>query len=134
MSQSPPATPAASTSDSETTVTAPERTDELLGALRDEGCRAILDATSDAALSASELSEARDLPLSTAYRKLDRLTEAGLLEERTRIGTAGKHTSEYVCLVDDVVVSITDGGAELRVSWSDERTAPASNRPLARCD
>lgn len=135
MRQSPPATAAPSTTEDETTVTAPERTDELLGALRDKDCRAILDATSDEALSASELSEACDLPLSTTYRKLETLTDAGFLEERTRIGTSGKHASEYVCPVEDVVVSISGNeGATLQVSWSDERTNTASNRLQAQCD
>ena len=88
----------------------------LFDVLGDEDCRAILLATGDEALSASELSEACDLPLSTTYRKLDRLTDAGLLVEGIRLRRSGKHTSEYVRSVDDVHVSIdTDGGFALTV-------------------
>lgn len=82
---------------------------QLLDALDDADCRGILDATRDDALTANELSEAEDLPLSTAYRKLELLTEAGLLEERTRIRQSGKHASEYTRVVDDVVISLGTG-------------------------
>jgi DNA-binding transcriptional ArsR family regulator len=107
---------------------------DLLDAFNDAGCRAILDATSDEALSTSEISEACDLPLSTAYRKLDQLTGAGLLEERTRIRRSGKHASEYACVVGEVVISMGSGGAiELRVSHhrcgdQSEETFPGAPR------
>lgn len=90
---------------------------ELLDVLDDADCRAILDATSDTALSANEVSETCELPLSTAYRKLDLLTNTELLDERTRIRRSGKHASEYSRSVSDVVVSIsTHGEIELEVS------------------
>jgi DNA-binding transcriptional ArsR family regulator len=83
--------------------------DDLLGALDDAGCRAMLDATGEQALSARELSERCDLPLSTTYRKLDRLTEAGLLAERTRVSEDGRHASEYVRRVRGVRLSLDTG-------------------------
>lgn len=93
---------------------------ELLDVLDDADCRAILDATSDTALSANEVSEACELPLSTTYRKLDLLTSAGLLDEGVRIRQSGKHASEYSRSVTDVVVSIsTHGEMELQVSHRD---------------
>lgn len=89
----------------------------LLDALDDADCRTILDATADEALSAKEVSETCDIPLSTTYRKLDLLTEAGLLEERTRVRRSRKHTSEYVAVVKFVVISLdTRGELELQVS------------------
>lgn len=101
----------------ETVVRDEDAIQDLLDAFNDAGCRAILDATSDEALSTNEISEACDLPLSTAYRKLDQLTDAGLVEERTRIRRSGKHASEYARVVDDVVISIDScGEMELRVS------------------
>ena len=88
--------------------------DLLFEALGDEDCRTILRATGGDAMSANELSAACDLPLSTTYRKLERLTDAGLLAEGIRLRRSGKHTSEYVRCVDDVRVSIdADGGFEL---------------------
>lgn len=89
----------------------------LLDAFDDAYCRAILDATSERALSAKEISEACELPLSTTYRKLEQLTDAGLLAERTRLSRTGKHTSEYRRVVEDVVVTIgAPGDLELQVS------------------
>jgi DNA-binding transcriptional ArsR family regulator len=89
----------------------------LLTALDDAYCRTILDATSERALSAKEVSDACDLPLSTTYRKLEQLTDTGLLDERTRIRRTGKHASEYRRVVEDVVVSLDPhGGLELQVS------------------
>lgn len=78
----------------------------FLTVLDDANCRAVLEATSDDPLSANELSESCDIPLSTVYRKLDLLTEAGLLREGTRIRRSGKHTSEYSRRLDEVTVSV----------------------------
>lgn len=82
----------------------------LLDALQDADCRAILRATSGAALSAYEVAETCGLPLSTTYRKLDLLTAAELLAERMRIRRSGKHASEYVRRVEDVHVSVSASG------------------------
>lgn len=88
----------------------------VLGALDDVDCRAIIKAISDTALSAHELSKSCNIPLSTTYRKLDVLTEAGLLEEGTRIRLSGKHTSEYSWNIEEVVISVsTNEGIELQV-------------------
>lgn len=83
---------------------------DVLAALDDDACRAILEATSDESLTAAELSEQCDIPTSTAYRKVEKLTEAGLVDERVRINTSGKHATEYRKCFDDVVVSVADGG------------------------
>jgi DNA-binding transcriptional ArsR family regulator len=87
-----------------------DRLQEPLDALQDAECRAILSATSDAALSAKEVSKRCELPRSTVYRKLDQLTDAGLLAEHTRVRRTGKHTSVYRRTVDGVCVSVTDAG------------------------
>jgi len=103
-----------------------DEAEPLLGALEDGDCRAILDATGEEALSASELSESCELPLSTTYRKVDMLTEAGLLEEQIRLCTSGKHTSEYALRVEDIHLSIGgENGLELEIIGETE-PAPAS--------
>lgn len=93
------------------------RVQTLLDALQDPDCRCILDETSDEALSANEIADTCALPLSTTYRKLARLVDTGLLDERTRLRQSGKHASEYARVVDSVVVSFdSDDGANLVVS------------------
>jgi DNA-binding transcriptional ArsR family regulator len=104
--------------DRETTVDDDDAVQAVLHALQDDDCRAVLDATDEEPLSASELAEACELPLSTTYRKLDELTEAGLLAERTRLCPGGKHASEYVRLVDEVLVD-ADAGFELTIARRD---------------
>jgi len=101
------------------TVEDPEEIQDILAALNDSDCRAILEATNDRALSATELSETCGLPLSTAYRKVDLLTEAGMLREGTRIRRSGSHASEYSRSVEDVVVTVdADDGLSLQISGS----------------
>jgi DNA-binding transcriptional ArsR family regulator len=109
----------------ESTVDDAEEVQAVLDALHDPDCRTVLDATSETSLSARELSEACDLPLSTTYRKLDTLTEVGLLDERTRLCPDGKHASEYVRRVESVDVDVDDeDGFVLTVSHRDpSRTA-----------
>jgi DNA-binding transcriptional ArsR family regulator len=102
--------------------------ERLVSVLDDPDCRAILDATDDRARSAKELAEECDLPLSTTYRKLDRLTETEAVTERTRIRRTGKHVSEYRRLVGDVLVTVVDGGnLEVRVSRRDVFESPADS-------
>lgn len=98
---------------------------DVLGALDSDACRCILEESSDDALSASEISERCDLPLSTTYRKLELLTDTGLVDERTRVRPSGKHANEYVRAVESVVVSLGDDGA-VRVQIVHRR---ASERP-----
>lgn len=103
-------------SQSQQVVAVPESTiDEpaasaVLDALDDEDCRQILEATSEDARTASELAEDCDLPLSTTYRKVDRLTDAGLLRETIRIHRSGKHVNEYSRNVEDVVITVENDG------------------------
>jgi DNA-binding transcriptional ArsR family regulator len=124
MSYSPMATVAARHSTGLTVVDADD-VQALLAALQDPDCRCILTETDDEPRSTSELSAACDLPLSTTYRKLDLLTEAGLLREGTRIRRSGKHTSEYSRAVDDVVVSVdVDDGIELKVAARADAESP----------
>lgn len=101
------------------------RIDEVLDLLEDADCRAILQATGDQALSAAEIQETCDIPRSTVYRKLEKLTGAGLLADRLQIRRSGKHTREYVRIVEDLVFSMdTDEGVALQIS----RREPAAER------
>ncbi|MEF8778278.1 MAG: helix-turn-helix domain-containing protein [Natronomonas sp.] len=83
-------------------------TEAVLTALDDPDCRAILEATAEEPLTAGELSDRCEIPRSTAYRKVEQLTEAGLLEERVRLSASGKHASEYRRTFDNVTVSLSD--------------------------
>lgn len=94
----------------------------VLDALEDDDCRAIITRL-DEPMTASEISEATDVPLSTTYRKLDLLTEASLLAERTEIRTDGQHTTRYVIDFESVHVTISPD-RELSVSLDRPERSP----------
>jgi DNA-binding transcriptional ArsR family regulator len=105
------------TDDQPATLTDGDDVQDVLDAVDDADCRAILEATRGESRTVNELSEACDLPQSTAYRKVDVLANAGLLEESLRVRRSGKHVSEYACGVEDVTLSVAaDGGIELTVT------------------
>lgn len=87
--------------------------DAVLSALDDPDCRKILASVASGPSTASELIECCNLPSSTAYRKLDLLTRADLLEERTRLRTDGNHVNEYVNNVSAVTLEVSPEGVEL---------------------
>ncbi|MUW14012.1 helix-turn-helix domain-containing protein [Halorubrum sp. CBA1125] len=101
-----------------TTVTEDTETlDETFDALADPDCRAIL-AAADAPMTTSELADACDIALSTAYRKVERLSQTPLLTEGVRFDPNGDHAAEYARAATDAAVELTDDGVTLTV---DER-------------
>ena len=105
----------------------------VLAALEDDACRAILEATTDESLTATELSEQCDIPMSTAYRKVEKLAEADLVEERVRINTTGKHATEYRKCFADVVVSVGDGG-DIEIEMRKPEAGDAAGTSYATAD
>ena len=109
----------------------PPSVDDVLDALADDAARRIVAALTEPK-TASDLSEECDIPLSTTYRKLEKLTDASLLRESTDIRRDGQHTTRYSVSFDAVTVSIddaddasdgTDDQRELTVEFSrPERT------------
>jgi len=95
----------------------------VAAALDDADCRAILTELGEPR-TASELLDRCDIPRSTLYRKLDRLTEATLLHEGTEIRADGSHASRYEIDFSDVVVT-HEGEGTLSV---------AVERPARRAD
>lgn len=85
----------------------PPSVDDVLDALADDDARRIVSALSEPK-TASELSEECDIPLSTTYRKLERLTDASLLSESTDIRRDGQHTTRYAVSFETVTVSIAE--------------------------
>ena len=89
----------------------PPSVDEVLDALADDAARRIVAALTEPK-TASELSEECDIPLSTTYRKLEKLTDASLLSESTDIRRDGQHTTRYSVSFDAVTVSVDGDGDE----------------------
>lgn len=67
----------------------------VISTLDDRQCRELLRVL-DEPRSVRELVEAADIPLSTSYRKIARLQDASLVDERTKISPSGHHKRIYV--------------------------------------
>lgn len=80
----------------------------VLDALDDPDCRALVHAL-DAPRTAGELATEADVPLSTTYRKLDRLADASLLDTETQVRTDGHHTTRYLLDFEAVTIALDDG-------------------------
>ncbi|QLH82092.1 winged helix-turn-helix domain-containing protein [Halosimplex pelagicum] len=86
----------------------------VLNALDDTDCRAILREI-DEPMTATELIDTCDIPESTMYRKLERLSNASLVRERDTINSGGGRTTTYERDFDDVLISMEDGSLSVTV-------------------
>jgi len=91
-----------------------ETLDDTFDALADPDCRAILGAA-DTAMTTSELADACDIALSTAYRKVERLSETPLLVEGVRFDPDGDHAAEYTRGATDATIELGEDGVTLTV-------------------
>lgn len=80
---------------------------DVLDALDDPECRTIIEQMQEP-MTAKELSDRCDIPLSTTYRKLDLLDDASLVEEQTELRASGRHTARYTLDFDAVHVALDE--------------------------
>jgi DNA-binding IclR family transcriptional regulator len=59
-------------------------------------------------MTASELSDECDIPLSTIYRKLDTMSDATLLDELTEVRSDGHHTTRYDVAFDEIRILLEE--------------------------
>jgi hypothetical protein len=86
----------------------PDELQAVLDALDDPDARSIVRGLEEP-MTASEISDRCEIPLSTTYRKLDLLTDASLLAEGTAIRADGHHATTYEVAFDAVRVLLTEG-------------------------
>jgi DNA-binding transcriptional ArsR family regulator len=79
----------------------------VLDALDDPDCRTIIRHL-DEPMTASEVSEKCDIPMSTTYRKLDLLSDASLLDEGTQVRSDGHHATQYRIAFEEVTFGLTE--------------------------
>lgn len=79
-------------------------------ALADDDCRRILCALGEP-LSAADVASRCELPHTTTYRKLQQLTDAGLVDEWTDVRTDGNNVTRFVRDSTGVFVEFEDGSS-----------------------
>jgi len=93
----------------------------VLETLADCECRKILE-TLERPASAQAVAEHCDLPQTSTYRKLNKLSEAGLIREGTELRTDGNHVTTYERSVTGVMVMLdADNGVELELATTTQR-------------
>jgi len=101
----------------------PVAVDELFDLLGDEYVADILRALSDGEMPARAIADECGMSRSTAYRRLDRLTEAGIVASRLRPESGGHHRQEYRLVLEAVAVRFRadgfDGHVHVRKAASD---------------
>ncbi len=79
----------------------------VLTALDDTDCRTIIRKL-DEPMTATQVSETCDIPMSTTYRKLDLLSDASLLAEGTEVRPDGHHATRYEIDFDEVQIRLAE--------------------------
>lgn len=81
--------------------------DAVFGTFDDPACRAIIE-TVDEPMSAKEVADTAGIPVSTTYKKLDRLQEASLVTRETQLDPGGHHRARFVVNFDRIVIELND--------------------------
>lgn len=82
-------------------------TQDVLDALDDPDCRTIIERI-DGPMTATEIADACNIPLSTTYKKLALLTETGLLDRRARPRADGRHVARFVLAFGEVRIGLDE--------------------------
>lgn len=87
----------------------------VLDVLGDEKSRTILAEIAERRRSAKALSEACNVSLPTVYRRLEALTDCGLVAEETQVTDDGNHYNVYVATFERAIVTLSEAGYDVRV-------------------
>jgi DNA-binding transcriptional ArsR family regulator len=90
--------------------------EELLALLGDEYTRRVLLAVVEERRSGREVMEAADVSKATAYRRLSRLQEAGLVESELVVDLDGHHHEEFFAVVERADISLSREGVDISVT------------------
>jgi predicted transcriptional regulator len=89
--------------------------ESLLELLGDEYTQRVLAAIGDDAVTGSELIDRSGVSKATAYRRLDDLQDAGLVESALHIDPDGHHCEQYQLAVDQLEISFGPEGFDVTV-------------------
>ncbi|MFC4438160.1 MULTISPECIES: winged helix-turn-helix domain-containing protein [Natrialbaceae] len=86
--------------------------EHVIGVLTDDACREIITVLEEP-LTVPEIADEIERPLSTTYRKLDRLTDSGLVKE-AGVRPGREQKSRYVTDFERIAIELDDA-RDLRV-------------------
>lgn len=94
----------------------------LLELLGDEYTRQVLAAVADQPRSGSEVVDVAGVSKATAYRRLDDLQEAGLVDSAMVFDPNGHHHKQYHAVVESIDIQFDDSGVEITVETDNEES------------
>jgi predicted transcriptional regulator len=108
-------------------ITSPLLKDALIGALADEYSRKIVLKTIENAQSVEDLSRSENIPISTAYRRVNELRQVGILTvEKTILTDDGKKFELYRSAFRAVHMDLVQGELEVDVDLNEDVAARLS--------
>lgn len=103
--------------------------ERVVTVLDDVACRKIIS-TLEEPMTASEIATKTELPLSTTYKKLDRLTEASLVRETVGIRQGRHRESRYIADFSEIAIALDDEqDLQLSIERSDSRHTGMWSKP-----
>gem|GEM_PF-2167302 len=104
---------------------------QILNALADADSRRILTVTRTRPLSVADIVDSCNIPTATAYRKVNRLVDAGLLDEHIRIRPYGRNVCKYSLRVESIHATLTgNDDPTVHVSVTTRASRQESEQPL----
>lgn len=110
MENSPHLTTVSSGSSEGTPTDVVESPERILELLADERVQRILAITADEYMTVATIADECNLPIATAYRKVNALNNQGLLAESVRVRPHGKNVHVYSFCAVDIHVSVSRCG------------------------
>ncbi|MDY7081611.1 MAG: helix-turn-helix domain-containing protein [Halobacteria archaeon] len=98
-------------------------TDSIFDLLGDECARTILSKLSIKEMSAKELANNCNVSLPTIYRRVNALSNHGLINEKTRIGEDGSHYNIYENNFNRMSIEAENGKIKVSVNLEDGKSS-----------
>jgi predicted transcriptional regulator len=100
----------------------------LLELLGDEYTRRVLSAVTDQPRSGTGVVDATGVSKATAYRRLDDLEAAGLVDSEMVFDPDGYHHEQYYAVVESIDIRFKDGGVTVDIETSQEGSPEVAGR------
>ncbi len=94
-------------------------TEEVLDLFGDEYTRRVFEAVAERPRCGRAVADAADVSRPTAYRRLNALSDAGLVRSEMAFCDRGNHRERFEAIVDRIAISVDGGRIEATVDLAD---------------